>query len=243
MGHGLSYMLCERRYETTVWNKRDAVTSTNDVACLIYCTPQDPDTTRALLLEPTVICLGRLTLDQVEPPDAGHLQLDLPTISVRHARIINTDAGYVLQNWQGRYGIGLYERELKPGESHVLSHSNIFRLPAREEHVRLQFLVSQQQTLLIPVDVEHRRGKVYVFGEQVKLTPLEYRLVAYLHRHAPHLCSYDELMAALWGDANPYERKGNLEVLLHDVRAKLRAASGGFTFMETVRGQGVRMVV
>jgi len=219
------------------------VTSTDNLACLLYCTPDDPDTTRVLPLGTAVTCLGRLTPAQIEPPDAGHLHLDLPTISLRHARIIRTDAGYVLQNWQGRYGIGLYERELKPDETHVLSHCDIFRIPAREEHVRFQFLESQQRTQIIPIDIEHARGKVYVFGERVKLTPLEYRLIAYLHRRAGHLCTYDELMVALWGDANPYERKGNLEVLLHDLRAKLRAASGGFTFLETVRGQGVRLVV
>jgi two-component system, OmpR family, KDP operon response regulator KdpE len=84
---------------------------------------------------------------------------------------------------------------------------------------------------------------VYVFGERVHLRPLEYRLIAELHQHAGQVCSYSALMNALWGDAHPFERKGNLEVLLHDLRAKLRAASGGFTFIETVHGQGVRLIV
>jgi DNA-binding response OmpR family regulator len=119
----------------------------------------------------------------------------------------------------------------------------VFRIPALEEHVRFQFLAAQQQTHIVPLAVEHARAKVYVFGERIQLTPMEYKLIAYLHHRAGHLCLYPELMVVLWGDANPYERKGNLEVLLHDVRAKLRAASGGFTFMETVRGQGVRLVV
>lgn len=220
-----------------------AVIGAEDWPCLLYCMPHDPDTTHTYILRDAVTCLGRLTPDQVEPPDAGYLYLGLPTVSVRHARIVRTDAGYVLYNWQGRYGIGLYERELQPGQSHTLAHCDIFRIPAREMHVRLQFVVTQQQTHIIPLDVEHERRKVYVFGERVKLTPLEYRLIAHLHRYAGRICSYDALIAELWPDTNPFERKASLEVLLHDVRAKLRAASGGFTFLETVRGQGVRLVV
>jgi DNA-binding winged helix-turn-helix (wHTH) protein len=219
------------------------MTDPADGACLLYCLPHDPNTTRKFILHSTATCLGRLTTQQAEPPHAGHLHLDLPTVSVRHAKIVRTDSGYMLENWQGRYGIGLYERELLPGESHLLAHCDVFRIPALEEHVRFQFLVTQQQTQIVPLSVERSRGKVYVFGERIKLTPMEYKLIAYLHQRAGQLCLYTELMVVLWGDANPYERKGNLEVLLHDVKAKLRAASGGFTFLETARGQGVRLVV
>lgn len=214
-----------------------------NLPCLLYRTSTDLDTTVTIPLNEAVICLGRLERDQVEPPEAGHLKLDLPTVSVRHAKIVRTESGYRLENWQGRYGIGLYERELLPGDAHLLTHCDVFRIPAREEHVRFQFVAAQQQTHIVPLAVEQARAKVYVFGERMQLTPMEYKLIAYLHQHAGQLCLYPEIMVALWGDANPYERKGNLEVLLHDLKAKLRAASGGFTFLETVRGQGVRLVL
>lgn len=223
--------------------RRRYMTNRADAACLLYFLPHNPDTTHQFSLSNTLTCLGRLTAPELEFSDAGTLQLDLPTVSVRHAKIIRTDSGYMLENWQGRYGIGLYEREMLPGESHLLAHCDVFRIPALEEHVRFQFLVTQQQTQRLPLSVEHLRGKVYVFGERVKLTPMEYKLIAYLHQRAGQLCLYPELMAVLWGDANPHERRGNLDVLLHDLKAKLRAASGGFTFVETVRGQGVRLVV
>jgi DNA-binding response OmpR family regulator len=164
-------------------------------------------------------------------------------VSTRHAKISRTATGYRLCNWQGQFGIGLYERELGPQEEHALKHCDVFHIPAREEHVRFQFLESEDKTQVIPLEVEHQRQKVYVFSERVHLTANQYRLLAHLHRHKSQVCSYDALMAAVWNDANLVGRKGNLEVLLHDVRAKLRAASGGFTFMETVRGQGVRLVV
>jgi len=220
-----------------------ALPSIETVPYLLYCTPHDPDTTHVFPLNAVVTCLGRLQSDEADPPGAEILYLDLQTVSVCHAKIVSAETGYELHNWHGHQGIGLYEHELAPGESHPLKHCDVFRIPARKEHVRLQFLESQHRTQVIPFDVDPERGKVYVYGTRVKLTPLEYRLIAYLHRHTERLCLYDDLLAALWGDANPFERKGSLEVLLHDVRAKLRAASDGFTFLETVRGQGVRLVV
>src|SRR5438045_3902543 len=109
----------------------------DSLPCLLYHMPHDPHTTLKLVLHTTVTCLGRLTSQQVEPPDAGHLRLDLPTVSRRHARILCIDGEYELQNWHGRYGIGLYEQELQPGESYRLVHGDVFRIPAREAHVRL----------------------------------------------------------------------------------------------------------
>ena len=214
-----------------------------DVACLLYCLPHDPDTTLKFVLQTTVTCLGRLRSQQLEPPHAGHLRLDLPTVSLRHARICCIGGQYELQNWHGRYGIGLYEQELRPGESHRLTHGDVFRIPAREAHVRLQFFEEEGATLIRPLDIERLQGRVYVFGEQLRFTLLEYRLIAHLYENAGRVCTYDELLAVLWSDANPYGRKENLEVLLHDVRAKLRNASGKFTFLQTVRAQGVRLIV
>jgi DNA-binding winged helix-turn-helix (wHTH) protein len=212
--------------------------------CLLYTNPHDPETTHKFILRTPVTCLGRLTPQQVEPLEAGYLFLDVPTVSVRHARILQTDAGYILENWQARNGVGLYERELQPGEHHQLIHCDTFRIPNREVYVRFRFLAAQNQTYRLPLEIEHMRRKVYVFGERVPLTPLEYRLVAHLQRHDGQVCTYPDLMATLWDkDAKLVDRKAILEVLLHDVRAKLRVASGGFTFLETVRGEGVRLVM
>jgi hypothetical protein len=219
------------------------VPATETVPYLLYSSSADPDTTQIFSLRTAVTCIGRLDRDQADPPDAAVLHFDLPTMSARHAKIVLGAAGFELCNWEGLGNISLYEREIEPGGAHLLAHCDIFRIPARNQHVRFQFIASPDQTQVLPFEVEYERGKVYVYGTRVKLTPLEYRLIAYLHRNAGRLCSYGELISALWSDTAHYERKGSLEVLLHDVRGKLRAASAGFTFMETVRAQGIRFVV
>ena len=210
---------------------------------LLCRAPADSDNTTSFTLRQDVTCLGRLEPHEVEPPDAGYIALLFPSVSARHARIIRTEHGYTLCNWQGRHGIGLYERELHPGESHLLTHCDVFRIPNREQHFRLQFLVSAKQTQVAPLHVERQMHRVYVFGDLVPFTSLEYQLIAYLQRHSDQVCSYDSLIDTLWGEQVHHARKGNLEVLLTQVRRKLRDASGGFTFLETVRGEGVRLVV
>lgn len=215
----------------------------DDLPYLLCRAPTDPDSTTSFSLRDDVTCLGRLEPHEVEPPGAGYMQLLFPSVSTRHARIIRTDQGYVLYNWQGRHGIGLYERELHLGESYLLAHCDVFRIPNREQHFQLQFLASTKQTQVAPLHVERQMHRVYVFGELVPFTSLEYQLIAYVQRHSGQVCSYDALIDALWAEEVHHARKGNLEVLLTQVRRKLRDASGGFTFLETVRGEGVRLVV
>lgn len=140
----------------------------HNLSCLLYSTSTDRDATALFSLNEAVTCIGRLERDQVEPQEAGHLKLELPTVSVRHAKIVRTDSGYRLENWQGRYGIGLYERELPPGQSHLLVHCDVFRIPALEQHARFQFLATPQQTHIAPLSVERSRGIVYVFGGRIK---------------------------------------------------------------------------
>jgi DNA-binding winged helix-turn-helix (wHTH) protein len=213
--------------------------------CLLYSYPDDPDNTHLVVLREAVTCIGRLGPERLDPPEAGLVQLHgPPTVSLCHAKIIRSAAGFQLQNWEGRYGIGLYERELSRGEQHLLSHCDSFRLPNLEQHVRFQFLETADKTRIAPFQIERSRGRVYIFGERVELSPQEYALIAYLHQRHGQLCLYEELIAATWPEeSNALERKESLEVLLAQVRKKLRDASGGFTFLQTVRGQGVCFIV
>jgi DNA-binding winged helix-turn-helix (wHTH) protein len=51
-------------------------------------------------------------------------------------------------------------------------------------------------------------------------------------------------LAAVWlHDPQPFARKNDLEVLLSDLRRRLRAVSGKITFLQTVRGHGLRLIV
>jgi DNA-binding response OmpR family regulator len=81
---------------------------------------------------------------------------------------------------------------------------------------------------------------VRVTGQPVKLTPVEYKLLYQLVRHAGHLLSHQALLDHVWGpgyDAGPEYLKGFISRL----RAKLRRP-GAPEYIETERGRGYRFV-
>ncbi len=85
-----------------------------------------------------------------------------------------------------------------------------------------------------PVRLDIRAGKVTKDGVSVKLTSLEYRLVAYLLHHKGKVVSRTELIEHLYDQ--DFDRDSNtIEVFIGRLRKKL-----GSEFIETVRGLGYR---
>lgn len=221
-----------------------AMTEPRQQPILLISPSADPESTWPavpLLSSPT--CLGRPEAADVGP---GYIDLRLDSVSRQHARIWHEGSGYVLENWQGRYGIGLFERELRPGERHELRHGYVFRLPALADHLRVMFVADSRETQLWPLYLEPAIQRVYVFGRQVELTPQAFTLLRYLYERRGALCPYNEILDSLWPGLRArglVEKGRNLDVLLATLRRALAAASGGFTFMQTVRGEGIRLVV
>jgi DNA-binding winged helix-turn-helix (wHTH) protein len=194
-----------------------------------------------LVASPT--CLGRPEPDAVGP---AFIDLRLGSVSREHARIWREGGDYVLENWHGRYGVGLFERELGPGQRHELRHGYIFRVPALAEHLRVMFVAGSRETQLWPLYVEPALQKAFVFGTQLELTPQAFALLRHLYERRNQICPYNEIIDSLWPGMRArgvVEKGRNLDVLLANLRRALAAASGGFTFMQTVRGEGIRLVV
>lgn len=213
---------------------------TPGIACLYTSLSTTEDETHPpLFFSSATITLGRPGPDEAAP---DFVDLALLSVSRHHARIVRQGTDYVLENWEGKYGIGIYEQRLEPGDTHTLRHSDVFRIPdLPSQHIKCLFLI-HDGTQLLPLHIEEQTREVYVFGDIVRFTPLEYRLLDCLYRHKGVTCSYEALAVDLWPDLRRDDRKKDLEVLLVKVRRKIRIASGGFSFMQTVRGEGVRLV-
>lgn len=82
------------------------------------------------------------------------------------------------------------------------------------------------------VTLDERQMKVSVRGVPVSLSPLEYRIVAYLLLHRGRVVSQHELEENVYGQAEDHESNA-LEVLIGRVRKKLGAG-----LIETRRGFG-----
>ena len=82
------------------------------------------------------------------------------------------------------------------------------------------------------IELDERQMKVTVRGVPVALSPLEYRLIAYLLRHRGRVVSQHELDENVYGHGEDHE-PNVLEVLVGRVRKKL-----GPELIETRRGFG-----
>ncbi len=87
-----------------------------------------------------------------------------------------------------------------------------------------------------PVRVDTKSSRVTVNGRAIKLTSLEYRLLAYLIHHQGRVVSRTELVEHLYDQ--DFDRDSNtIEVFIGRLRRKL-----GKDVIETVRGLGYRLV-
>ena len=89
------------------------------------------------------------------------------------------------------------------------------------------------------VDFDKRR--VYVRGEDAKLTQNEYRIVALLARYAGRVLTYDYLISQIWGP-NAGSDNRILRVNMANIRRKIEPNPGQSQYIFTEMGVGYRMV-
>lgn len=77
-------------------------------------------------------------------------------------------------------------------------------------------------------------------GKEIKLSPLEYRLLHYLMKSLDVVHSRAKLLDAVWGD-HVFIEERTVDVHIRRLRARL-ATVGAEGMIETVRGGGYRMV-
>ena len=89
------------------------------------------------------------------------------------------------------------------------------------------------------VDFEARQ--VFVDGEEVRLTPTEYRLLAQLAQHAGKVLTHRQLLGEIWGPA--YEDSTHtLRVHMGSIRQKIESDAAHPRFIRTETGVGYRLV-
>jgi DNA-binding response OmpR family regulator len=87
------------------------------------------------------------------------------------------------------------------------------------------------------IDFPGRR--VTVGGAEVRLTPLEFKLLSVFVRHPNQVLSREQLLELVWGDAYGVS-DDQVKLYVGYLRRKLAPDSPGTTPVETVRGFGYR---
>lgn len=215
----------------------------SDIAYLLVSSSADPDNTSdPIYLSAQVTRIGRPESGEVQ----SYIELDDLTVSRKHATITRQGDNYILANWQGRFNIGLYNEVLKYGDKHVLRQGDIFRIPDLEKHYKIIFLI-RDKTQVLPFHYDSNTRRFFVFSDLLNLTQKEHTILRYLYEHHGEVCAYDDIIAAVWPEERQGQeipsRKNDLDVHLSSLRKKIRAASGGFTFIRTLPKRGLQLRV
>ena len=89
------------------------------------------------------------------------------------------------------------------------------------------------------LEIDFADRSVTLAGREVRLTPLEFKLLAAFVHHPNQILSREELLALVWND--PYAiSKDQVRLYVGYLRRKFAAADPGSQPIETVRGFGYR---
>lgn len=89
------------------------------------------------------------------------------------------------------------------------------------------------------VEIDIPRHRVLRAGEEIKLTPKEFELVAFLSRHAGKVLTHRHILRAVWGPAHEHDTQ-YLRVYVGQLRAKLETDPANPTLIITEPGVGYR---
>ena len=89
--------------------------------------------------------------------------------------------------------------------------------------------------------INYERRKVFVAGEEVKLTQTEYNIVAFLSEHAGRVMTYASIVKAIWGDTDCGSTK-KLQVNMANIRKKMGSRPGSNNYILNELGVGYRMI-
>jgi two-component system KDP operon response regulator KdpE len=81
---------------------------------------------------------------------------------------------------------------------------------------------------------------VLVTGEQVHLTPIEFRLLTALARHAGKVLTHKQLLEAVWGPRNSGDAR-YVRVFVAALRRKIEHTPSGPRHLLTEQGVGYRL--
>jgi len=98
-----------------------------------------------------------------------------------------------------------------------------------------------QELALGPVRVDIQKRRVLRDGMEVHLTPIEFRLLAYLAKHLGMVVTHRQLLAEVWGPSH-VEHTHYLRIYMKQLRDKLEADSVQPRYLLTEPGIGYRLV-
>jgi two-component system KDP operon response regulator KdpE len=118
------------------------------------------------------------------------------------------------------------------------------RLRTTERHLSYQQAGQAPETSIFvngDLRIDYAAGTVDLAGEQVKLTPIEFRLLCLLARNAGRVLTHQRILSEVWG--TPDDRDlASLRVFMGSLRKKIERGPHPTRFIQTHVGVGYQML-
>lgn len=88
--------------------------------------------------------------------------------------------------------------------------------------------------------IDYDNRKVFIDDVEIKLTQIEYNIIALLSEHAGKVMTYTAIIKEIWG-YNDLNSKKKLQVNMANIRKKFGAKPGKHNYIENELGLGYRM--
>lgn len=85
-----------------------------------------------------------------------------------------------------------------------------------------------------------KESRLYQNGEEIPLTPAEFRLLSLLMQNEGHIVTREQLLDALWDSKGDFVDENTLSVYIRRLRAKVEENPSAPVYIHTVRGVGYR---
>jgi two-component system KDP operon response regulator KdpE len=114
------------------------------------------------------------------------------------------------------------------------------RIRVALRHARGQPVADDPVITMGPMTIDQARHTVTVGGASVHLTPIEFRLLALLARHAGKVLTHRQLLQEVWGPRNTHQTH-YLRVHMAALRRKIEADPARPRWLTTEAGVGYRL--
>jgi two-component system KDP operon response regulator KdpE len=114
------------------------------------------------------------------------------------------------------------------------------RIRVALRHARAQQRPDEPVLSVGPITIDHARHEVHVDGALVHLTPIEFRLLALLARHAGKVLTHRQLLHEVWGPRSTHQTH-YLRVHMAALRRKIEADPARPKYLMTEAGVGYRL--
>jgi two-component system KDP operon response regulator KdpE len=115
------------------------------------------------------------------------------------------------------------------------------RIRAALRYARGQTVTDDPVIAIGPLRIDQARHEVHVDGERVHLTPIEFRLLALLARHAGKVLTHRQLLHEVWGPRNAHQTH-YLRVHMAALRRKIEVDPARPRWLTTEAGVGYRLL-